>query len=113
MIHYRVPVAIERRGEQSFSHRHSNSVSKPLTKWTGGGFHAGRVAVLGMAGRLTLPLPEVLDVVERQVISREIQNAVQQHRCMAGREDESVAVEPARIGRVESEVPTPQHISER
>src|SRR3546814_12167897 len=71
-----------------------------LPERPGGDFHARGVAALGMSRRLAAPLPELLDVVERQVVAGDVQQAVQQRRAVAGREHEAVAVGPQRIGRV-------------
>jgi hypothetical protein len=41
--------------------------------------------VLGMPGRATAELAELLDVVEREVVAGEIEQAVEEHRAVAGR----------------------------
>ena len=55
---------------------------------------------LGVARRDRAPLAELLDLVHREVVAREVQDAVEQHRPVAGAEDEAVAVGPRRIRRV-------------
>ena len=50
-----------------------------------------------------LPLeagPELLDVVERQIVAAEVEAGVKQHRSMAARQDEPNAILPMRIGGI-------------
>ena len=52
--------------EPAAGDRHADAVAAALAERAGRRLDAGRVAVLGMAGRAAAPLAEVLDVVERQ-----------------------------------------------
>ena len=71
---------------------------------------AGRVAVLGMAGRERAHLPEALDLVDRHLlVAEKIKQRVDQHRAMTGREHETVAIGPCRIGGIEFEEAREQH----
>src|SRR5436190_22055676 len=90
---------IEKRAEQRFTYRHADRISDTLSEWTRRRFDSRRVTVFRMTGSFALPLTELLDVVECQLISREIENTVDEHRCMAGRENESIAIEPVGITR--------------
>jgi hypothetical protein len=63
-----------------------------------------------MAGSLAVPLAETLDLVEGEVIAREIEHAVEQHGAMSGREDEAIAVDPVGIARIVLEKLGPEHI---
>jgi hypothetical protein len=57
-----------------------------------------------MARRLGIELAEVLDVVDRHaLIAREVKQSVDQHRAMASRQHEAVAVRPVRRHRIEFE----------
>jgi hypothetical protein len=49
-----------------------------------------------MPRRLAAPLPEALDLGERQVISREVQQRVQQRGAVTRRQHEAIAIEPLR-----------------
>jgi hypothetical protein len=52
-----------------------------------------------MAGRQRAELAEALDLVERHVgVAGEMQQRIEQHRAVAGRQHEAVAVRPVRIG---------------
>ena len=74
------------------------------------GLDAFGVAVFGMARRLGAPLAEALQLVERHARrAREIEQRVEQHRAVAGGQDEAVAVGPARRGGIELQVAREQH----
>jgi hypothetical protein len=113
VIDDRVILLVEDRREMCLCHRHPDRVAHTLTEWSGGRLHAGSVTVLGMAGRPALPLPEVPDVIERDLVAREVEQAVEEHRRVARREDEPVAVRPVRIGGIVAKMPCPQHVPER
>ncbi len=90
----------EALAQELLGHRHPDCVAEALAERAGGRLDAGRVAVLRVAGRLGAELPELLDLVEADVVAGEVQACVEQHRRVAGREHEPVAVGPGRIGRV-------------
>src|SRR2546423_2659498 len=73
-------LAIEDRGHVRLADRHANRVSDSLPERAGSGFDAGCVTVLRMTWRLALPLPELFKVVEGQLVTSEIQHAVEEHR---------------------------------
>ena len=59
----------------------------------------GEQEILRMAGAGAAELAEVLDVVDRRpLVAGQVQQRVDQHRAVAGREDEAVAVGPVRVG---------------
>ena len=66
--------------------------------------------VLRVAGARAAELAEVADLVHRRVrVAGQVEQRVDQHRAVAGREHEAVAVGPVRVGRVELEEFGPQH----
>ena len=71
--------------------------AEALAERTGRRLDAGRAFGFGMAGRLAAELTEVFDVVERKIVAGKIEQRVEQHRAVAGREHETVAIEPMRI----------------
>src|SRR5574340_1299986 len=83
-----------------FANRHAHRIGKPLPQRAGGGLYAWRMPPFGMPRCLAAPLAEIPDVVQRQVVTGEMQQAVEQHRTVPGREYEAVTVEPARITRI-------------
>ncbi len=63
------------------------------------------VGILRVAGRLGTEFPEILQFAHRElVVAEEVEEGVEEHRAVAGGEDEAVAVRPLRGGRVDVEV---------
>src|SRR4051812_38920110 len=54
------------------SNRHPHAIPAPLPQWPGRGLHATRMLDLWMPRRAAAPLPEILDLLQRQ--RRLIQN---------------------------------------
>merc|ERR1719487_2561418 len=71
-----------------------------LAERAGRRLDTGRPAKLGVAGRLRVLDAEVLDLLERELVARHVEPRVEEHRAVARREDEAVAVDPRRVGRV-------------
>ena len=103
----------EARGEVLGGDRHPDRVPRALAERAGRHLDTGRVAVLGMAGREAPPLAEALELVERQVIARQVEQRVEQHAAVPRREDESVTAGPGRVGRVVAQVARPEHVRHR
>ena len=101
------------RGQVRFGHGHAHAHRKALAQRAGGHFDAGREAVLGMPGRLAAPLPEVLDLVQREIVTGEMQQRIQQHGAVPARQDEAIAIGPAGIARVVAQELGPQHVGHR
>ena len=78
-----VPGPVEARGERALGHRHADGVGGALPERTGRGLDARRQQRLGMARRAAAPLPERLQVVERQVVAGQVQQRVEQHAAVA------------------------------
>ena len=53
--------------------------------------------ISGWPGVLRAPLPELLELVEREVVAGEVQHRVEEHRRVARGEHEAVAVRPLRV----------------
>ena len=103
-------VAAEDRREMTLRNCHADGVGQALAERAGGGFDAGGVAMLGMTGRKRAELAEALDLLDRHLrVAEQIKQRVEQHRAVAGREHETVAVGPGRIGRIEFEEAGEQH----
>jgi len=60
--------AIEHRAHVRLGHRHPHRVADPLTERAGRRLDTWGVSELGMSRCLALPLSELLDVVERQIV---------------------------------------------
>ena len=129
----RVDVVIEQRetrpivmrAEEPRRDRHADTVAAALAERPGGGLDAGGMAVFRMPGRDAVELAEIFDVIEAHCgkISDalpvdaphlgQVQQRIEQHRGMAGRQHEAVAVGPQRIGRVVAQKLLPQRIGDR
>jgi hypothetical protein len=59
-----------------------------------------------------MQLPKVRDLLHRQVIPREVQQCVEQHRSVAVGEHEAVAVGPMRIGGIVPQIVVPQDLGD-
>jgi hypothetical protein len=63
-----------------------------------------------MTGRTTAPLTEVLKLLQRQVVTGEVEQTVKQHRTVARGQDEPVTVGPGRVAWIMLEETSPEHI---
>jgi hypothetical protein len=113
VIDQRVAVAVEGGGEMCLGGCHADGVGHALSQRAGGGFDARRVAVLRVPRRLAPPLAELLEFIEREVVAREMQYRIQQHRRVAIREHEAIAIGPRRIGGVVPHVSREERIRQR
>ena len=98
------------RRQPALGDRHAHRIAAPLPQRAGRRLHARGVAIFGMPRRLRSELPEILDVLQahRGLAGRlavpinlfdagEVQQRVEQHRGMADREHEAVAIGPIRF----------------
>ncbi len=102
--------AVVARRQMRLGHRHAHAVAEALAKRPGRHLDAGCEAALGVPGRDASPLAELLDLLQRQIVPGQMEQAVQQHRAVAGGQDKAVAVEPRRVRRVVLEKARPQHV---
>ena len=107
------PSPVELRGEVRPGERHADGVAHALAERPRSGLDAGRETVLRVARRAAAPLAKLLQVLEREVVSCEVEHRVQQHAGVADREHEAVAPEPVGVGRIVAEMALPQHVRER
>ncbi len=68
--------SIEDSCQVSFGNRQSHRIAEPLAQGTGRGFDPSGDPKLGMTRRLALPLPEIDEFLQGQVIAREMEQAV-------------------------------------
>lgn len=59
-----------------------------------------------------MQLTEVLDVVDGNVVTAQVQQGILQHGAMTVREHEAVPVGPLRVGRVVAQVIVPQNLGD-
>ena len=87
----------EARVEHALGQRHADRRGDALAERAGRRLDADRVPLLRVARRLGLELAERLEVVHRDVVARQVQDRVQEHRGVPGAQHEAVAVEPVRV----------------
>ncbi len=117
---------VEVRAQPAAGHGHADRIAAALAQRAGGGFYAGGQAVFRVAGRLRIELAEVFDVVEADgglagrlavgvdlLDARHVQQAVQQHRGVAARQDEAVAIGPVGPVGIVAQEARPQGIGRR
>src|ERR1035438_7504871 len=61
-----------------------------------------------MSGSLGSPLPELLDVVKRKIVARQVQHGVKQHGGVPIGENEAVTARPMRISWIVTQIAGPQ-----
>src|SRR5262249_1707944 len=102
---------IEQAGEASPGHlggeRHAHAVGKALTERPGGYLHPGREVVFRVARGLALPLTKALQLVERQVVARQVEERIDEHRAVARRQDEAIAIWPLGIAWIKPQEARP------
>ena len=100
----------ESGAQRLFGDGEADRIRDPLAKRAGGGLDPAGMAVFRVAGGLGAPLAEVPDLVDRHVgIAGQVQQCIEQHRAVACRQDEAVAVGPVGIGGIELQVFLEQH----
>ena len=102
-------VAVEFGGQHFFGNRHSNGVGDALAERAGGRFDAGGVAIFRVTRRAAVQLTELFEVFDAQVVAAQVEQRVEQHRAVAVRQHEAVAVWPGRVGRIVAEMLAPEH----
>ena len=95
-------VGAELVAQLAFGKCHADGIGNALAERAGRRFDAGGVAVFRVAGGPGAELAEILDLVDRDVfVARQIEQRVEQHRAVTGRQHETVTVRPGRGLRVE------------
>jgi len=96
-------VAMPRR-RHSFRQSHPDRIGDALSKWSGGGFDPGRMAIFGMSGSVASELAEIPDLFDIDIrVSGQIKQRIEQHRPVSVGQYEPVAIGPGRVGRIEGQ----------
>ena len=99
---------VKLRRQRFFCNRHTYCVGNTLPQRTGGGFHTSGVTHFRVARSFRVQLTEVFQFFHRQIVTGEVQQAVDQHGAVAVGQHEAVTVSPGRILRVVFQEITPQ-----
>ena len=113
VVDHLVPGPVVLGGEERLGDREADAVGKALPERAGRQLDAGGDADLGVPRRDAAHLPELLQILDADVIAVQVQQRVEQRRTVPGREHEAVPVEPGRILRVEAEVVVPDDVGHR
>ena len=100
-------------GEEAIRDREADAVREALAERAGGRLDALGEEVLRMAGCPRLPLPEALQLLEREVVAGQVQRRVLEDAGVAGGEDEPVPVRPVGVGGVVAQDAPVEHVGER
>ena len=73
VVHHGVPFAVELPRQHFLGQRHAHGIGQALTQWAGGGFNARRVTVFRVSGGGTAQLAEVLDVIQADTVTGQMQ----------------------------------------
>ena len=101
------------RGQVGLRDRHADAVAEALTQRSRRSLDARSQAALRMAGRAAVPLAELFDLLERQIVAGQMEHAVEQHRAVTGGQDKAVAIRPRGIARIMFQEAGPQDIGRR
>src|ERR1039457_4797821 len=71
-----VPGPVEARGEPRLGDRHADAIAEALAEWAGCHFDAHSMPALRVSRRFAAPLAEALQLVERQVVTGQMQQAI-------------------------------------
>mmetsp|Transcript_4707 Transcript_4707/g.9941 ORF Transcript_4707/g.9941 Transcript_4707/m.9941 type:complete len:286 (-) Transcript_4707:92-949(-) len=96
-----VLISVVASGGHLLGNGESDGVGDSGSERSSGAFNSGggvlRVGELRMSGSLGVVLTEVLELVDGEIESSEVQPGVKEHRSMSSRKDESVAVNPSGV----------------
>ena len=104
MVDDRMAWTVELLSQERLSQRHANRVGESLTQRAGRGLDTGCDADLRMARRLGVQLTKVAQLIDRQVITGQVQQRVNQHRAMTVGQHKTITVGPGRINGVVTKV---------
>ena len=114
MIDDLVARPVELVGQPALGDRHPDAVREALAERAGGRLDARREAVLGVARRPRAPLAEALEVVERDVVAGQVEDASRAASTgVPGRQHEAVAVGPVGLARRVAQEAREDHVGRR
>ena len=101
---------IKLRRQRALGDSQPHRVRQPLPQRPGGGFNPRGIADFRVARRFGMQLTEVFYLFDGQIIARQMQQAVEQHRRVAVGENKAVAIVPLRVFRIVLKEIVPQHL---
>ncbi len=107
-----VPGPVEAARQDQLGDRHPDRVGQPLPERAGRGLDPRGNADFRVTRGLRVQLAKRLEILDRQVVPGQVQQRVEQHRAVAVREHEAVAVGPRGVGRVVAQVVVPENLGD-
>ena len=96
--------------EHALGQRHADRRGQSLAERAGGGLNPGAMAMFGVTGGDGAELAKLLQLGERdRFVTGQMQQRIEQHGAVPGRQHETVAVGPVRPGGVKFQEPGEQH----
>ncbi len=105
--------AIEFGSKPSFSKSHPYSSSKSLPQRPGSHFNSGGQSIFRMPRCPAAPLPELLDLLEGEIVAGKMQQRIKQHRTVPGGKNKTIAIGPVRSARIVFQITRPEGIGHR
>ena len=100
MVHDGKAGPVELGSQHLFGQGKAYTVGKTLPQRASGGLDARRVAIFRVSGRLAAPLAKLLELLHRQIVAGQVQQAIKQCGTMPRRQDKPIAVRPKRVGGI-------------
>ena len=88
-------------GRHFGSDGHTNRIAHALSEWTSCTLNPWGLTVFGMPRCFAMKFTEVLYLFEREIIPGEVQPSIKEHTAMSCGENETIAVEPLIVGRID------------
>ena len=89
VIHHIEAGPVVHRGKMALSGSHAHTHREALSQWAGRDFDPIRVAALRMARRNGTPLSKLLQIVDGDLVSGQVQDGIQHRGGMSIRQNES------------------------
>ncbi len=107
-----VVFAVKLRCQRFLSNRKTYRVSDALTQRASSGFNTRRIAIFRVTCSFRMQLTEIFDVIDRKIVTGQVEQAVNQHGAVTIRQDETVAIHPVRVGWIMYHEIIPQYFGD-
>ena len=113
MADHVVPGAVVVRRQPPLRDGHAHRVGHALAQRARGCLDARRVPDFGVARSAGAPLAEAHQLLQREIVPREVEKRVEQHRSVSWRKNKAISVWPARVRGIVPEMFRKQEIAQR
>ena len=109
VIHNRVPLTVELGCQGFLRQRHAHRIGQALPQRARGRLNARGIPILGVARRFAMQLPKLLDVLDTQVVTGQMQQGINQHGPVPIGQHKAVSIRPVRVGGVVAHHAVPEN----